>query len=94
MIEKCFGAGWGGHQFEVDLSDAGEGAEGAGEEFGEVEAGVEDRRNVRFDHDQRTAPPPLRQPLRLLAGRFCVVLSSFLGAGSDSSGWGWRCRPG
>ncbi len=39
LIEKSFGTCWGWHQFEIDVSDAGEGAEGTGEEFGEVEPG-------------------------------------------------------
>ncbi len=38
LIEKCFGSGGGRSEFEIDVSDAGKGAEGAGEELGEVEA--------------------------------------------------------
>lgn len=39
LIKECFGAGGGGREFEIDVGDAGKSAEGAGEEFGEVEAG-------------------------------------------------------
>jgi hypothetical protein len=39
LIEECFSASRRRHEFEVDGGDGGEGAIGAGEEFGEVEAG-------------------------------------------------------
>jgi len=50
LKEKCSGAGRGGHQLEIDCGDAGEGTEGAGEYFCEIEAShVFDDHSARLD---------------------------------------------